>query len=140
MWYLRICVNIHHINMYLQGIVQWIEAPCSLSNLIQKSENSFNSQVSKHTSWQHTCVLYKLSAEEEIIPLYNTPQGFPIGSGVKNSAANAGDSGLIYNWDDPLEKEMAAHSSILTWKMLWTEEPGGLESIGSQKSQTWINN
>ena len=34
--------------------------------------------------------------------------------------------------EDPLEKGMAAHSSILTWKIPWTEEPGGLQSIGSQ--------
>ena len=37
---------------------------------------------------------------------------------------------------DPLEKEMAIHSSILTWEMQWTEEPGGMQSTGSQKSQT----
>ena len=35
-------------------------------------------------------------------------------------------------WEDPLEKEIATHSSILTWKMLWTEEPGRLQSIRSQ--------
>ena len=35
-------------------------------------------------------------------------------------------------WEDPLEKEMAMHSSILAWKILWTEEPGGLQSMGSQ--------
>ena len=40
---------------------------------------------------------------------------------------------------DPLEKEMATHSSILTWEILWTEEPGGLQSTGSQKSQTWLS-
>ena len=34
--------------------------------------------------------------------------------------------------DDPLEKEMATHSSILAWKILWTEEPGRLQSMGSQ--------
>ena len=34
---------------------------------------------------------------------------------------------------DPLEKEMAAHSSILMWEIPWTEEPGGLDSMGSQK-------
>ena len=33
--------------------------------------------------------------------------------------------------EDPLEKEMAIHSSILTWRIPWTEEPGGLQSIGS---------
>ena len=38
--------------------------------------------------------------------------------------------------EDSLEKEMATHSSTFAWEMLWTEEPGGLESIGSQKSQT----
>ena len=35
-------------------------------------------------------------------------------------------------WEDPLEKGMTAHSSILAWRIPWTEEPGGLQSIGSQ--------
>ena len=39
-------------------------------------------------------------------------------------------------WEDPLEKEMATHSSILAWKITWTEESGGLQSMGLQKSQT----
>ena len=39
-------------------------------------------------------------------------------------------------WEDPLEKEMKTHSSILTWLIPQTEEPGGLMSTGSQKSQT----
>ena len=38
-------------------------------------------------------------------------------------------------WEDPLEEETATHSNILTWKIPWTEEPGGLQSMGSQKSQ-----
>ena len=36
-------------------------------------------------------------------------------------------------WEDPLEKEMATHSSILAWKISWTEKPGGLQSVGSQR-------
>ena len=36
-------------------------------------------------------------------------------------------------WEDPLEKEMAAHSSILAWKIPWTAEPGGLLSMGSKR-------
>ena len=36
-------------------------------------------------------------------------------------------------WEDPLEKGMATHSSILAWRILWTEEPGGLQSRGSQR-------
>ena len=38
--------------------------------------------------------------------------------------------------EDPLEKEMKTHSSILAWRIPWTEEPEGLQSMGSQKSQT----
>ena len=39
-------------------------------------------------------------------------------------------------WEDPLEKELATHSSILAWENLWTENPGKLQSMGLQKSQT----
>ena len=39
-------------------------------------------------------------------------------------------------WEDPLEKEMAAHSSILAWKIPWTEEPGRLQSMGLKESDT----
>ena len=38
--------------------------------------------------------------------------------------------------EDPLEKEMAAHSSILAWEIPWTEEPGGLQSVDSQRVDT----
>ena len=37
------------------------------------------------------------------------------------------------DWEDPLEMEMATHSNILAWKVPWTEEPGGLQSMGSQR-------
>ena len=43
-------------------------------------------------------------------------------------------------WEDPLEKEMAMHSSILAWEIPWTEEPGRLQSMGLQKSQTRLSN
>ena len=39
-------------------------------------------------------------------------------------------------WEDPLEEEVATHSSILAWEILWTEEPGRLQSIGLQKNWT----
>ena len=42
--------------------------------------------------------------------------------------------------EDPLEEEMATHSSILAWEIPWTEEPGGLQSMGSPKSQTQPSN
>ena len=40
------------------------------------------------------------------------------------------------DWEDSLEKEMAIHSSILPWEIPWTEDPGGLQSMGSQESDT----
>ena len=40
---------------------------------------------------------------------------------------------LSLGWEDPLEKEMAIHSSILAWKIPWMEEPGGLQSMGQQR-------
>ena len=40
---------------------------------------------------------------------------------------------LSLGWEDPLEKEMATHSSILAWRIPWTEEPGGLQSMGLQR-------
>ena len=51
---------------------------------------------------------------------------------IKNLPANAGDAGSIPGQEDPLEEEMATHSSILAWEIPWTEEPGGL-SMGSQR-------
>ena len=42
-------------------------------------------------------------------------------------------------WDDPLEEDVATHSSILAWRIPWTEEAGGLQSTGSLKSQTKLN-
>ena len=56
---------------------------------------------------------------------------------VKNIAVNAGDVrdvGLIPGSGDPLEKGMGTHSSILAWRIPWTEEPGGLQSMGSQRA------
>ena len=62
--------------------------------------------------------------------------GFPDGSEGKESVCNAGDTGdagSIPGLGDPLEEEMAPHSSILAWRIPWTEEPGGLQSMGSQR-------
>ena len=52
---------------------------------------------------------------------------------VKNPSVNAGDVGLIPGVGRSLEKEMATHSSILPWEIPWTEEPGRLQSMGSQR-------
>ena len=65
-----------------------------------------------------------------------TRVGFPGGLVVKNPPANAGD--IRYNiqslgQEDPLEEGMATYSSILAWRIPWREEPGGLQSMGSQR-------
>ena len=52
------------------------------------------------------------------------------GSDGKESACNAGDLGSIPGLEDPLEEGMVTHSSILVWRILWTEETGGLQFIG----------
>ena len=65
--------------------------------------------------------------------------GFPSGAVVKNPPADAGDARTQETWvrslsqEDPLEKDMATHSSILAWEIPWTEEPGGLQSTESQR-------
>ena len=63
------------------------------------------------------------------------PLGFPSGSVVKNLPAMQETRVPSLGHEDPLEKEMATHSSILAWEIPWTEELGGLQSMGSQKSQ-----
>ena len=62
--------------------------------------------------------------------------GFPGGSVVKNQPANAGDMDSVPALGRSPEEEMATHSSILTRKIPWTEKHGGLQPMGSQKSQT----
>ena len=60
---------------------------------------------------------------------------------VKNLPPNAGDArdvGSITGGEDPLEKGLATHSSILAWRIPWTEKPGRLWLIGSQKSRAQL--
>ena len=59
--------------------------------------------------------------------------GFPGGSAVKNLPAMQETWVLSLGREDPLEKELATHSSMLAWEIPWTEEPGGLQSTESQR-------
>ena len=56
-----------------------------------------------------------------------------VAQGVKNLPAVQETRNQSLGWEDPLENEMATHSSILSWKISWTEEPGGLQSMGLQR-------
>ena len=70
-----------------------------------------------------------------------TSWGLPGGLDGKESACSAGDLVQSLGQEDPLEKGMAAHSSVLTWRIPGTEEPGGLQSMGSQRVRHyWVTN
>ena len=60
---------------------------------------------------------------------------------VKNPPAETGDKTWVQflGWEDLLGEEMATHSSVLTWRVPWTEEPGGLQSMGSQKNRMLLS-
>ena len=60
-------------------------------------------------------------------------EGFPVDSDGKNLPAMPETWVRSLGQEDPLEKEMATHSSILAWEIPWTEEPHGLQSMGSQR-------
>ena len=73
---------------------------------------------------------------QDVYLILNKLTDFPRGSDGKASAYDAGDLGSIPGWGrslDPLEKEMTTHSSTPAWKTPWTEEPGGLQCMGSQR-------
>ena len=65
--------------------------------------------------------------------------GLPRWYSGKEPPASAGDTrdmGSILGWEDPLKEEIATHSSILAWEIPWTEEPGGLQSMGLKELGT----
>ena len=65
--------------------------------------------------------------------------GFPGGSVIRNLSAKQETRVWSLNLEDPLEKKVATHSSILAWEMPWMVEPGGLQSMQSEKSSTRVN-
>ena len=71
------------------------------------------------------------------IPLL-TNYWFPAGSAIKNPPAIQETDVWSLGQEDPLEKERATHCSILAWRILWTEEPGGLPSTGSESDKTEV--
>ena len=70
---------------------------------------------------------------KHLLAAYQVSPGFPGGSDSKESACKAEDLGLIPGLGRYPEKGMATHSSILTWRIPRTEEPGGLQSTGPQR-------
>ena len=69
----------------------------------------------------------------ERLSLHRVLKGFPGDSVVKNLLVMQEMQVQSLGWEDPLEKEMATHCSILAWRSPWTEEPGGIQSMGSKR-------
>ena len=73
--------------------------------------------------------------------MYMLLGSFPGGSEIKNPPAKQETWVWSLGWEDPLEKEMATHSSIPAWEIPWTEEPDGLQFMRSQKVEhDWVTN
>ena len=87
--------------------------------------------------------VYPLSSTPIFNPLLLTQRGFPGGSVLKNLPAIQ-ELQEMWVWslgrEDPLEEGMATYPNMLAWRILWTEEPGGLQSMGSQRVRhDWSN-
>ena len=78
----------------------------------------------------HTCCYFNVVS---LLRNLKISKGFPRSADGKASDCNAGDLGLIPRLGRSLQKEVATHSSILAWRTPWTEVPGGLQSMRSQR-------
>ena len=74
--------------------------------------------------------LFTGSSDAKVSP-YNAGRTFLVAQMVKRLSTMQETRVRSLGWEDPLEKEMAIHSSTIAWKILWTEEPGRLQSMGS---------
>ena len=106
--------------LFWWGSIVWmvLEFCCKLSNMIYFIWEFF---INKHhiNPLKLVCVTYRM--------------GFPGGSVVKNPPAMQKTWIQTLGLQDSLEKKMTTHSSVLAWKILWTEEPGGLQSMGLER-------
>ena len=94
----------------------------------------YASRVKWDSVLRHVEIIYKLPCKLTLYYLCcGVGCGFPTSSDSKASACNAGDWVWSLGQEDPLEKEMATHSSILAWKIPWTEEPGELQCMRLQR-------
>ena len=109
-------------------------------NRLTDRENRLVDTSEEREEWRsrievEDCEIQTLCKQEGI--LFN--RGSPGGTVVKNPPASAGDARDSLGGEDPLQEEMATHFSILAREILWTEEPGVPQSMGSRKSQTGLS-
>ena len=96
-------------------------------------------------AWRIPWTVYPWGCKEsDTTEVYNVvcsacERAFQVAQMIKNQPANAGAAGDMVQSlgrEDPLEQEMVTHSSVLAWEIPWTEEPGGLQSVGHKESDT----
>ena len=123
--------DLYHLPEFAQTHVHWIHDAIQSSHpLYPPSPFAFNFS-------QHQDLLQWVSALHQAAK----ESGFPDGSDGKESAYNAGDPGSIPGSGRLPREGMAIHSSILAWRIPWIEEPGGLESMRSQRVRhDWATN
>ena len=102
----------------------------------------------QHHSWKASILLHSASFTVQLLGLREFSlseswvcfflPGFPGSPVVKNLPSKQETQVQSLNQEDPLEEEMAAHPSILAWRIPWTKEPDGLQPTGSQKSWTQL--
>ena len=115
---------------------------CSLKNWKQGLEkvcvHVYDSLL--HSSWKIAATQVSVDGRMDKQSIIH--MGFPGVSGVKNCLPLQETQETwvrSLSWEDPLEEEVAAHSSILACRIPWTEEPGRLQSYGVTKSRTWLS-
>ena len=114
---------------------------CRIKIKKKKTTENILWTIGKNLNWtvNRTILLYHLNLLEivMIIQLLRDEMGFPGGSAGKEPACQCRrhkrSRVRSLGQEDPLEKETATHSSILVWKIPWTVEPGGLQSMESQR-------
>ena len=105
---------------------------------VGSSERMYKKAEKLYRLWYHRNFLMPLSlgVQWRKWKLLYMSQGFP---GDSDGSLPAMQDTWVWSlgWEDPLEKEMATHSSILAWKILWTEEPGGWNPWGQKELDSW---
>ena len=125
------CCNAFHTPTHAHAPGVKTNLPAAPSHIL----TAFPSLLAPNFSFSHAGLPGGLQKETEFrfIQTFNTflfcLLDFPGGSDSKASAYNAETRAQSLGWEDPLEKEVATHSGILTWKIPWMEEPGRLQTV-----------
>ena len=126
---------------------RWVKYQCLARLPLRSLSSHTTSHLSLSSSCHHSSPPHQQKSLNDTLlpcqpfPLFFSSQKWPGGSDGKESACNRETQVWSLGWEDPLEKGMPTHSSILAWRIPWTEEPGRLQSMGSQRVRhDWVTN